>query len=105
MMRLAKLYRRYGYRKVTKLLRVEVWSVNYEKIERLWGEEGPQLPRRHKKHNRLYQEDSSIIRLRPRNPNHIWSVDLVRDKLTNELFYKVFTVLHEYTREARCVAV
>lgn len=75
MIRLAKNYGRYGYRKVTELLRIEGWRVNHKKIERLWNEEGLQLPRRHKKKRRLYHKDSSIIRLRPTHPNHVWSVD------------------------------
>jgi transposase InsO family protein len=40
MIRLAKSYGRYGYRKVAQLLRVEGWRVNRKKVERLWREEG-----------------------------------------------------------------
>jgi len=57
--------------------------VNHKKVERLWREEGGQLPLRHKTRKRLYHKDSSLIRLRPRVPGHIWSVDLVHDKLSN----------------------
>ena len=71
MIRLAKQYGRYGYRKITQLLRMEGWVVNHKKIERLWREEGLQLPHRHKKRKRLYHKDSSVIRLRPRYPRHI----------------------------------
>ena len=49
MIRLAKKYGWYGYRKVIAPLRIEGWRVNHKKVERLWGEEGLQLPRRHKK--------------------------------------------------------
>ncbi|MHA3976078.1 IS3 family transposase [Halovulum sp. GXIMD14794] len=34
LVRLAKQYGRYGYRKITELLHVEGWSVNHKKIER-----------------------------------------------------------------------
>ena len=71
LIRLAKAYGRYGYRKIAKLLRIEGWKVNHKKVERLWSEEGLQLPQRHKKRKRLYHKDSSIIRLRPKYPNHI----------------------------------
>jgi len=93
MIRFAKQYGRYGYRKITELLRVEGWSVNHKKIERLRGEEGLQLPQRHKKRKRLYHKDGLIIRLRPQYPNHIWSVDFVDDKLSNGRSYKMLTVL------------
>lgn len=105
MIRLAKHYGRYGYRKVAALLRMEGWQVNHKKIERLWGEEGLQLPPRHKKRRRLYHKCSSVIRLRPTHPNHIWAIDFVHDKLSNGRPYKMLTVLDEYTREALCVAV
>ncbi|MED7679748.1 IS3 family transposase, partial [Rhodobacteraceae bacterium IMCC15231] len=42
MIRLAKQYGCYGYRKVTALLRMEGWRVNHKKVERLWNEEGLQ---------------------------------------------------------------
>ena len=72
---LAKPYGRYGYRKVAELLRAGGWHVNHKKVERLWREEGLQLPHRRKKRKRLYHHNSSVIRLRPHYPNHIWSID------------------------------
>ena len=104
LIRLAKQYGRYGYRKIAALLRAEGWVVNHKKVERIWREEGLQLPQRHKKRKRLYHKDSSIIRLRPKYSNHIWSIDFVHDKLSNGRPYKMLTVLDEYTREALCVA-
>ncbi|MEM7236825.1 MAG: IS3 family transposase [Pseudomonadota bacterium] len=47
LIRLAKQYGRYGYRKITELLRIEGWKINHERVERLWREEGLQLPQRH----------------------------------------------------------
>ncbi len=105
LIRLAKSYGRYGYRKVCELLRVEGWRVNHKKVERLWREEGLQLPQRHKRRKRLYHKDSSIIRLRAMHPNHVWSVDFVHDKLSNGRGYKMLTVLDEYTRQALAVEV
>ena len=61
MIRLAKQYGWYGYRKVTALLRMEGWRVNHKRIERLWNEEGLQLPRRHNKRKRLYHKDCASI--------------------------------------------
>lgn len=105
LIRLAKQYGRYGYCKVAELLAAEGWHVNHKKVERLWREEGLQLPVRHKKRKRLYHHDASVIRLRPKYPNHIWAIDFVHDKLSNDRPYKMLTVLDEYTREALCVAV
>ena len=103
MIRLAKQYGRYGYRKIAQLLRIEGWNANHKRIERLWREEGLQLPHRHRKQKRLYHKDGSVIRLRPQYPRHIWSVDFVHDKLSNGRSYKMLTVIDEYTCEALCV--
>jgi len=105
LIRLAKQYGRYGYRKIAELLRIEGWRVNHKKVERLWREEGLQMPRRHKKRKRLYHKDHSIIRLRPKYQNHIWAIDFVHDKLAGGRSFKMLTVLDEYTREALCVTV
>ncbi|MEL7029500.1 MAG: IS3 family transposase, partial [Pseudomonadota bacterium] len=40
LIRLAKQYGRYGYRKIARLLQIEGWRVNHKKVERLWREEG-----------------------------------------------------------------
>lgn len=105
LIRLAKQYGRYGYRKIAKLLRIEGWTVNHKKVERLWREEGLQLPARHKRCKRLYHKDASAIRLRPQYGNHIWSVDFVHDRLSNGNPYRMLTVIDEYTREALAVIV
>jgi transposase InsO family protein len=105
LIRLAKQYGRYGYRKISELLRIEGWKVNHKRVERIWREEGLQLPQRHKKRRRLYHKDSSIIRLRPTHSNHVWAIDFVHDKLCNGRSYKMLTVLDEYTRQALAVTV
>ena len=58
LIRLAKQYGRYGYRKVGQLLRIEGWCTNHKKVERIWREEGLQLPKRHKRRKRLYHHDA-----------------------------------------------
>ena len=77
LIRLAKQYGRYGYRMIAELLRAEGWHINHKKVERLWREEGLQLPARHKKRKRIYHKDASVIRLRPKYPNHIWAFGFV----------------------------
>lgn len=42
--RLASLYGRYGYRRVTALLRAEGWPVNHKRVERIWRLEGLKVP-------------------------------------------------------------
>ena len=47
--RLAKLYGRYGYRRVTALLQAEGWKVNRKRVERIWREEGLKIPKKQPK--------------------------------------------------------
>ena len=105
LIRLVKQYGRYGYRKITELLRIEGWKVNYKRIARLWREEGFQLPQRHKKRRRLYHKNSLIIRLRSTHPNHVRAIDFVQDRLSNGRNYKILTVLDEYNRQTLAVTV
>lgn len=101
--RLAGLYGRYGYRRITALLRAEGWIVNHKRVERIWREEGLRVPRRQPKRGRLYLNDGSCIRLRPRWRNHVWSYDFVADRLRNGKKIRMLTVIDEYSR--KCLAI
>lgn len=101
--RLATKYGRYGYKRITALLRVEGWIVNHKRVERIWRQEGLKVPGRHKKRGRLYLNDGSCIRLRACWPNHVWSYDFVADRLADGTRIRILTVVDEYTRE--CLAL
>ena len=75
--RLAGKYGRYGYRRITALVRAEGWIVNRKRVERIWREEGLKVPAKQPKRGRLYLNDGSCIRLRPCFKNHVWSYDFV----------------------------
>ena len=70
-------YGRYGYRRITALLRRDGWLVNHKRVERLWRREGLKVPTRQPKRGRLWLNDGSCIRLRPERRNHVWSYDFV----------------------------
>ena len=42
--RLVSDYGRYGYRRITALLRQEGWMVNAKRVERIWRREGLKAP-------------------------------------------------------------
>ena len=77
---LARQYGRYGYRKVTALLRDAGWLVNAKRVERIWRREGLKVPPRQPKRGRLWLTDGSCIRLRAERPDHVWSYDFVEDR-------------------------
>lgn len=45
----ANQYGRYGYRRITALLRDEGWKVNYKRVERIWSQEGLKVPKKQPK--------------------------------------------------------
>jgi transposase InsO family protein len=46
--KLAKKYKRYGYRMITDKLRLDGWQVNHKRVQRIWQKEGLQVPYRRK---------------------------------------------------------
>jgi transposase InsO family protein len=96
---LASRYGRYGYRRVTALLKAEGWVVNHKRVERIWREEGLKVPRRQPKRARLWLNDGSCIRLRPTHAGHVWSYDFTMGRTHDGRPLKLLTVLDEYTRE------
>ncbi len=54
---LARLYGRYGYRKITALLRAAGWRVNDKRVERIWKREGLKVPPKQPKRGRLWLTD------------------------------------------------
>ena len=100
---LARQYGRYGYRRVTALLRHAGWLVNHKRVERTWRLEGMKVPPKQPKRGRLWLADGSCIRLRPERPNHVWSYDFVEDRTRDGRKYRLPNVLDEFTRE--CLAI
>ena len=100
---LASEYGRYGYRRVTALLKTEGWHVNHKRVERIWRQEGLKVPKRQPKRRRLWFNDGSCIRLRPEHKDHVWSYDFVADRTSNGKPLRMLNVIDEYTRE--CLAI
>lgn len=100
---LACQYGRYGYRRITALLRREGWQVNHKRIERIWRREGLKVPGKQPKRRRLWLNDGSCIRLRPERKDHVWSYDFVASRTNDGRPLKILTLIDEYTRE--CLAI
>jgi len=103
MIQLAEQYGRYGYRRVTELLRRKGWTVNHKRIERLWRLEGLKVPQKQPKRRRLWLNDGSCIRLRPACRDHVWSYDFVHHRTHDGRAFRLLTLMDEYTRE--CLAI
>jgi len=96
-------YGRYGYRRITALLREAGWRVNRKRVERIWRREGLKVPHKQPKKSRLWLNDGSCVRLRPEYPNHVWSYDFVEDRTHSGRKFRMLNVIDEFTRE--CLAI
>ena len=92
---LASRYGRYGYRRITALLRNDGWGVNHKRVERIWRQEGLKVPKRQPKRGRLWLNDGSCVRLRPTHRNHVWSYDFVSERTHDGRPLKILTLIDE----------
>jgi len=99
---LATRYGRYGYRRITAMLRQEGWLVNHKKVERIWRREGLKVPQKQPKRSRLWLNDGSCIRLWPEHKDHVWSYDFVMARTSDGGAFRILNIMDEHTRE--CLA-
>ena len=102
---LATRYGRYGYRRITGLLRGEGWHVNHKRVERLWRREGLNVPQKQPQRGRLWLADGSCIRRRPEYRHHVWAYDVVADRTHDGRPLKILTIVEEYSRECLATVV
>jgi transposase InsO family protein len=100
---LARQYGRYGYRRITALLRDAGWIVNAKRVERIWRREGLRVPAKQPKKGRLWLNDGSCVRLRPQHRDHVWSYDFVEARTHDGRKFRMLNVVDEFTRE--CLAI
>ena len=103
--RLSTKYGRYGYRRITALLRGYGWHVNHKRGERIWRQEGRKDPKKQPKRARLWLNDGSYVRLRPSHRNHVWSYEFVMDRTYDGRSIKILTLIDEYTGQSLALVV
>jgi transposase InsO family protein len=100
---LACQYGRYGYRRITALLRREGWKVNHKRVERLWRQAGLKVPSKQPKRGRIWLNDGSCVRHRPTHKDHVWAYDFLHARTHEGRPLRLLTIVDEYTRE--CLAI
>src|SRR6476659_895745 len=105
MRELALRHPRYGYRRITVLLRSEGWHVNRKRVHRLWRKEGLKVQQKQHKRARLLKGSSANAshRRRAQRINHVWSFDFCHDRTADGKALNVFSVIDEYPR--RCLLI
>ena len=102
---LAKRFGRYGYRRITALLRAQGWGCNHKRVERIWRREGLKVPQKQPKRGRLWLNDGSCIRLRPDYPGHVWAYDFVEARTHDGRKFRILTIIDEASRECLALVV
>lgn len=102
MRKLSGQYPRYGYRRVNVFLERDGIVIGDDKCNRLWAENGLQVPR---KRPRRRIATSRPRPFAPARPNSVWSYDFVFDACANGQQVKCLTVVDEYTRESLAIDV
>jgi putative transposase len=103
MTRLAEQQPRWGYRPIHNLLVEEGWVVNKKRIERLWREEGLQVPPQRLKASGGKASgvaSNSAKSLPALYRNHVWSYDFMSARTVDGGALRILNVLDEHTREA-----
>ena len=100
---LASEHGRYGYRRITALLRREGKEINAKRVHRVWKSEGLSLPQRRPR-RRQYGPKGEVLR-KAEHPQHVWSYDILEDRTERGNKLRILTVLDEYTRESLAIGV
>lgn len=98
---LAARYPRYGYRRISVLLR-RTTVVNEKRVRRLWREHQLQVRRLAR---RRRSRAARPTRLEAAYPGHIWAYDFVEDALADGTTLRILTVMDEFTREGLALDV
>ena len=97
---LSEKHPRYGYRRITVMLRREGLEVNAKRTQRLRRQKGLQVSRKQRRMKRVGV--STAKRQNATHPNHVWSWDFVEDQTENGTRFRILTLIDEYTRQ--CLA-
>lgn len=102
---LSRDHPRYGYRRITVLLRSEGWRVNHKRVQRLWREHGLKVPQKQRKRRRLGCSANGATRRRAEHRNHVWSYDFIEDRTEDGRRLKLLPIVDEFTRECLTIEV
>ncbi|EHU0315932.1 IS3 family transposase [Vibrio parahaemolyticus] len=94
--------RRFGYRRIHRLLRREGFDVNHKRVYRLYSELGLMVSKRRRRKSQCVEREPLLL---PSAPNHTWSMDFVMDALSNGRRIKCLTIVDDYTKECLDIPV
>ena len=100
--RLAARHRRFGHRRLHKLLVRDGWTVNRKRVRRLCRALGIKVPKRRKIKGKARHPGTAANSCTARpatRPNDEWTCDFIHDRTVSGGSLKWLSVVDEYTRE------
>ncbi len=91
---------RFGYRRLTILLRREGWVANHKRVYRVYRQEG--LAVRRKRRKKLAAGARVVLPL-PVRPNERWSMDFMGETLASGRTFRTLNIVDDASRE--CLAI
>ena len=79
--------------------------MTHKRVERIWRQEGLQVPQKQPKRGRLWLADGAWLRRRPEYPNHVWASEVLMERTRDGRPVKLLTVVDEDTRDWLAIAV
>lgn len=97
---LAGVHVRFGYRRLTILLKREGWEVNAKRIYRLYTDEGLTIRTRTR---RQLATQPRVPQGTATRPNQHWSMDFVHARCADQRQFRIPTLVDQFTRECLLV--
>ena len=94
--------RRFGYRRLTVLLRREGWPVNHKRVYRIYGAEGLAVRGRKRKRRKAEARGSPVL---PTQANQVWTMDFTHDSLASGRKFRTLNLMDGFTRESPRIEV
>lgn len=100
--KIAQENRRYGYRRIHKVLRRQKWKVNHKAVYRIYQKLGLKVLKRGGRKRTVGERKIERIIT---GPNQCWALDFVHDRLSNGRKLRILTIIDHYTRECLMIVV
>ena len=94
--------KRFGYRRLTWMLRRQGWKDNHKRIERIYRAEKLQVQRRKRKRTAKGRGQPLTV---PCAANERWSLDFMQDCLADGRRIRLLNIVDDYTRECLKIEV
>lgn len=94
--------KRFGYRRLTWMLRRQGWKDNHKRIERIYRAEKLQVQRRKRKRTAKGRGQPLAV---PCAANERWSLDFMQDCLADGRRIRLLNIVDDYTRECLKIEV